>query len=85
MNLPILIDRTSPTVFWEKATIDWVNMFGYGKIFKSMRALKKLVIDSLDKKQELVVQKSKQNIAFNANIYGIVDSLITANKLKHSK
>ena len=39
MKLPLLIDRTSPTLFWEQANIDYVESRGYGKAIKSLRSL----------------------------------------------
>lgn len=39
MKLPMLIDKTSPTLFWEQANIDYVESRGYGKTIKSLRSL----------------------------------------------
>jgi UDP-N-acetylglucosamine:LPS N-acetylglucosamine transferase len=77
MTLPILIDMTSPCLFWEKATIDWINLYGYGSIFKHMNELNTIVPTTLAKKKLLLKQAKKTIPCFNTKIRKLVTSLIS--------
>ena len=72
MNLPILIDRAMPSLFWEKATIDWIHMQGNGTVFRSVRRLNKLVESYLDKKNICETKKLKKELSFNTQIRNLV-------------
>ena len=72
MNLPILIDRATPSLFWEKATVDWIHMYGRGTIFRSARRLNKLVENYLDKKNICETKKLNKEFSFNTQVRNLV-------------
>ena len=71
-GIPILIDKTSPTLFWENATVDLINIHGTGAVFKRMRQLNPLVKEYLGKKKTSVVKKTS---SFDSTIKQIVDEM----------
>jgi len=84
MNLPILVDRGETCLFWEKATIDWIKLYGEGSAFKRMKQLKRLVQEKLEKKREIKAQKqkrkSRRKLCFASKVRKIVKSLLSRQK-----
>lgn len=70
-GIPILIDKTSPTLFWEDATADLVAMNGIGTTFQRMRDLNLLVKKYLGKKS-LARNKVNNRPSFDVVIKQIV-------------
>ena len=72
MNLPILIDRAAPSLFWEKATVDWVHMYGNGTVFRSVRKLNKLVENYLYEKNICETKKISIKPSFNTQVRNLI-------------
>lgn len=72
LKLPILVDMTGNCLFWEKATIDWIQLYGSGKIFKKMKDLNKLVVESLGDKEKLRTKEAKPRLDFRQEIEKLV-------------
>lgn len=49
-GIPILVDKSSPTLFWEDATLDLIALHGTGAVFKYMRNLNPLIKKYLGQK-----------------------------------
>lgn len=78
MNVPILVDMTTSCPFWEKATLDWINLQGTGDVFKRMSQLNKMVESTLDKKkgQKVLATRKNNSPNFNNEIRKIVAAKI---------
>ena len=76
MHLPILVDMTSPCLFWEKATLDWITIRGCGESFKHMRQLNNLVLEYFEKKKIYRTQESNSARNFNTEMHSIVTKLL---------
>jgi UDP-N-acetylglucosamine:LPS N-acetylglucosamine transferase len=81
MKLPILIDNTDITLFWERANVDFVLKYGVGKKIKELRQIKNLLTTYL--KDEQVIQNTKRSFIdvppnqFHLRIKGIIQELIS--------
>lgn len=71
MNLPILIDMTSPCLFWESATVDWIKSRGGGQILRHKSQLNEQVVACLEKSKNGAL-KPKPVLDFNTSIRTIV-------------
>lgn len=77
VKLPILVDMSGSCLYWEKATVDWLKLRGAGQIFKHMRHLNKLVVDSLEKgQQDINTHNLKPFPVFNTEIRDIITNLL---------
>jgi UDP-N-acetylglucosamine:LPS N-acetylglucosamine transferase len=83
MKVPILLDNTDITLFWERANVDFVLKYGVGQKIKKIRQVKDLLVTYLKDKQ---VRQDTENSFFNIppnqfhlRIGGIIHDLI-ANK-----
>jgi processive 1,2-diacylglycerol beta-glucosyltransferase len=56
-QLPILIDNTQTTLFWERATMHYVQENGFGTTFKSYKQLGKLIPSWLARKKAGLISK----------------------------
>lgn len=80
VNLPIIIDRTSTCLFWEKAAIDWIVPRGGGVVCKKMSKLNGMVVDVLEKKAAGRWPKAKPLTFFDAEIYKVIRDLLEQKK-----
>lgn len=60
VKLPIAVDMSGSCLFWEKATVDWLELAGAGQIFKRMKDLRKIVTNILENPTQQY-QKSKKS------------------------
>jgi len=56
-QLPILIDDTKTTLFWERATMRYVQEHGFGTTFKSYKQLSRLIPSWLARKKAGLIAK----------------------------
>jgi processive 1,2-diacylglycerol beta-glucosyltransferase len=75
MGIPILIDSSIPMIFWERATIDLITLYGSGKIFKRMRDLNPLIKRYLSKRRTMV-NNDKSTPSFEASVKQIVQEMM---------
>jgi processive 1,2-diacylglycerol beta-glucosyltransferase len=81
MKLPILIDNTDITLFWERANVDFVLKYGVGQKIKKFRQIKDLLTSYL--KDEQVIQNTEKSFVdvpanqFHLRIKGIIQDLIS--------
>jgi processive 1,2-diacylglycerol beta-glucosyltransferase len=82
-GVPILIDLTGPSLFWERATMDWIQTRKAGASFKKFKHLNRLVADCLEGKLKFNKTRDEQP-RFNAEIKKIVQRIfekkLTSNK-----
>jgi len=76
MKLPIVVDMTYPSMFWEAAAIDWIKQSGFVSVVKRMSKLNAAVLENLDKKQIFQAQATKPQPLFNTEIRNIVEGLL---------
>lgn len=80
MKLPILIDNTAITLFWERANVDFVLKYGVGQKIKKLRQVEGLLMTYLKDKETIQnLEKSFSNIPsnqFHLRIPGIIQELI---------
>ncbi|MBD3231585.1 hypothetical protein GF322_02870 [Candidatus Dependentiae bacterium] len=69
-KLPILIDMTSTCLFWERATVDWIKIYGNGQIFKHMKQINQFIPELIKKKKSFQIQKTPH--CFNNEIKNII-------------
>lgn len=74
-GIPILIDKTSPTLFWEDAAIDVINKNGTGAVFKKMQNLNELVEKYLGKK--IAIDQTKKISSFDGAVQEIVSEMLS--------
>ena len=79
MELPLIIDRTGPVLFWEKENINFVLKHGYGDVLKKWRKFKKLIWKYCYNKKYYAQKKRSlrkfKKHDFSANIKKIVAQL----------
>ena len=81
MKLPILIDNTDISLFWERANVDCVLNYGVGQKIKRLRHLEDLLTSYL--KDEQVIQKFERAFVdvpanqFHLRIKGIIQDLMS--------
>lgn len=82
MKLPILIDNTDITLFWERANIDFVLKYGVGQKIKKLRHVEDLLVAYLNDEQTIQnIEKCFVDIPpnqFHLRIGGIIQELISA-------
>jgi processive 1,2-diacylglycerol beta-glucosyltransferase len=82
MKLPILIDNTAITLFWERANVDYVLKYGVGQKIKKLKQVEGLLITYLKDKQKIQdLEKSFSDIPsnqFHLRIPGIIEELISS-------
>jgi processive 1,2-diacylglycerol beta-glucosyltransferase len=82
MKLPILIDNTDITLFWERANVDFVLKYGVGQKIKKLKQIEDLLITYLNDEQTIQnVEKCFVDIPpnqFHLRIRGIIQELISA-------
>ncbi len=72
-GIPLLIDRTGPSLFWERATIDWIKQRGNGAVFTRLKDLRPLI------KRYIALKTSEQipqEQLFKKNIRTIVAEIL---------
>ncbi len=82
MKLPILIDNTDITLFWERANVDFVLKYGVGQKIKKLRQVEDLLVAYLNDEQTIQnIEKCFIDIPpnqFHLRIRGIIQELISA-------
>ncbi|MBS0604944.1 MAG: hypothetical protein JSS60_07925 [Verrucomicrobia bacterium] len=80
MKLPILIDNTDTSLFWERANVDIVLKYGIGQKIKKFSQIKELLTTYLkDAKVKETAEQSFFNVPsnqFHLRIRGIIQELI---------
>jgi processive 1,2-diacylglycerol beta-glucosyltransferase len=81
MKLPILIDNTDITLFWERANVDFVLKYGVGQKIKKLRQVEDLLVTYLNDEQTILnIEKCFVDIPpnqFHLRIRGIIQELIS--------
>ena len=80
MKLPILIDNTDISLFWERANVDFVLNHGVGQKIKKFRHIESLLMAYL-KDRQVILNTNKSFVDFPSNqfhlrIPGIIKELI---------
>jgi processive 1,2-diacylglycerol beta-glucosyltransferase len=78
-GIPLLIDYSTSTLFWERATMDWIALHGTGTIFRRLKDLPTLVEKYLSMPRENMPKKHPQK-TFDQSLKEIVDELISKNQ-----
>ena len=82
MKLPILIDNTDISLFWERANVDFVLKYGVGQKIKKFRQIEDLLITYLNDEEVIQsVEKAFVDIPpnqFHLRIHGIIKELISS-------
>lgn len=80
MKLPILIDNTDSSLFWERTNVDIVLKYGIGQRIKKFSQVNDLLMTYLkDEKTKALIEQSFANIPvnqFHLRIQGIIHELI---------
>ncbi len=83
MKLPILIDNTGISLFWERANVDMVLNYGVGERIRNYKQIKKLLMPYLfDVPKKESLGQLFTNVPpnqFHERIDGIIEELIRAN------
>lgn len=80
MKLPILIDNTDISLFWERANVDFVLKYGVGQKIKKFEQVENLLVNYLN--DEEIIQNVERAFAtippnqFHLRIHGIIKELI---------
>lgn len=82
MKLPILIDNTDTSLFWERVNVDFVLKYGVGQKIKKFRQIEDFLISYLNDPQ-VMLQTKKSFVEVPANQFhlrvpGIIKELIAA-------
>jgi processive 1,2-diacylglycerol beta-glucosyltransferase len=81
MKLPILIDNTDITLFWERANVDFVLKYGVGQKIKKLKQVEDLLVAYLNDPQTIQnVEKCFVDLPpnqFHLRIRGIIQELIS--------
>jgi processive 1,2-diacylglycerol beta-glucosyltransferase len=75
-GVPLLIDMTTNSLFWERGTVDIVNQYGRGTVVKKMKETKGLVKKYLTEKRP-TVNKFRSLPRFEDEIKPIVYDMLT--------
>jgi len=82
MKLPILIDNTDISLFWERANVDFVLKYGVGQKIKKFRQIEDLLVTYLNDEEVIQnVEKAFVDIPpnqFHLRISGIIKELISS-------
>lgn len=81
MNIPVIIDNTTPALLWERVNLDMVKNYGLGAVITNFRQVKKLVTTYLIDKELRVI--TRNNIAaiekkdFGQEFRKVVDEVLS--------
>lgn len=80
-GVPIIIDQTVTTLFWERATIDIVKQYGKGGVVKKMKQLNPMVKTFLSQPKPDVKKSGLLDLPrFETSIKTIVQDMIRTNE-----
>jgi processive 1,2-diacylglycerol beta-glucosyltransferase len=74
-GVPLLIDLTGPCLFWERATLDWIQKRNAGVSFKKIKHLNRVVKDCLEGRLKFAKTRDKKP-RFNAELRKIVCGIL---------